>query len=108
MEGAVAAVGGLPGSYWASELDIADPVEWIVDFGGSKKLSACAINWEFPAQSFTVSLSTDGEHWSDVFSTDSNVLNSTYIRMDSVLATKAKITMRKSHPLDGHAQGHAL
>lgn len=106
--GAVAAVGGLPGSYWASELDIADPVEWIVDFGGSKKLSACEINWEFPAQSFTISLSTDGEHWSDVYSTDSNVLNSTYIRMDSVLATKAKVIMRKSHPLYGHAQGHAL
>lgn len=67
-----------------------------VDLGGQKKLSSVSIDWEFPAKSFAVSVSTDGVKWSEVFATDSNVLSATNIPLGSVPASKARVVMHEA------------
>ena len=79
----------------ASALDPAEPVSLSVDLGGAKKLQTAEIQWEFPAKSFTVSVSTDGVTWTEVFATDSNVLSTTTIALGSVRATKARVVMHE-------------
>ena len=108
LSGANAAVDGRSTSYWASAFDVDDPVEFTVDFGGARRLSDADIRWEYPPRSFTVAVSVDGEHWSDVFSTDSNVLNSTRISMGPRPASRAKLVMRAAHPLYGKLDSRAL
>ena len=61
------------------------------------------MDWEFPAKAFTVSVSTDGVKWSEVFATDSNVLSSSSIALGAVPAAKVRVTMREaSHPASRH------
>jgi hypothetical protein len=67
-----------------------------VDLGGEKRLSEVAVDWEFPAKAFTVSVSTDGAKWSEVFATDSNILSSNNIALGAVPAAKVRVTMREA------------
>jgi hypothetical protein len=82
-------------SLQASALDSSEPVSITVDLGGERSLRSASILWEFPAKSFTVSVSTDGVKWSEVFATDSNVLSSTTIPLGAVAATKARVVMHE-------------
>lgn len=79
----------------ASALDPAGPVTVTVDLGGQKKISTVGIHWEFPAKSFTVSVSTDGVKWSEVYATDSNILSSSSIALGSAPAAKVKVVMHE-------------
>ena len=79
----------------ASAMDPAGPVELTVDVGSQRKLSAVDIEWEFPAKSFALSVSTDGVKWSEVHSTDSNVLDSSHISLGLVPAAKIKLVMHE-------------
>ena len=65
----------------ASALDPEGPVSITVDLGGERKLSAAEIQWEFPAKAFSITTSTDGVKWSEVYATDSNVLSSAELKM---------------------------
>ena len=76
-------------------MDPAGPVTITVDLGSSRKLTAIAIEWEFPAKSYTVSVSTDGTKWSEVHATDSNVLSSSSIALGYVSAKKVKVVMHE-------------
>jgi len=106
--GAALAVDGKAASFWASEFDAIAPVIFTVDFGVSSVNSA-EIDWEFPARSFVVSVSEDGERWVDHFATDSNVLEKTRINFEGVAAVrKLRITMHEAHPVRGQFQGHAV
>lgn len=67
-----------------------------MDLGGEKRLSEVAVDWEFPAKAFTVSVSTDGVKWSEVFATDSNILSSSSIALGAVPAAKVRVTMREA------------
>ena len=67
-----------------------------VDFGGSKRVSAVEIEWEFAAKSFTISVSTDGTKWSEVYATDSNTLSSNIISMGSTHAAKVRLAMHEA------------
>ena len=80
----------------ASALDPEGPVSITVDLGGEKKLSAAEIQWEFPAKAFSITTSTDGVKWSEVFATDSNVLSSTTIALGSASASKVRIVMHEA------------
>ena len=79
----------------ASSLDPTGPVSLTVDLGAPKKVQAIDINWEYPAKSFTVSLTADGVKWEEVFATDSNILSETHIPVGLIGATKVRIVMHE-------------
>jgi len=106
--GASAAVDMNEASYWASRFDETSPVTLSIDLGGEHSLEALKISWVFPARAFTVSMSGDGEHWSEVFATSVNVENTTTIRLGSKRASKVKVVMQEPHALYGVVQGHSL
>ena len=107
--GAWAAVDSDESSYWASKRDEAEPVSLTVDLGGVHALDAVTIAWEFPAKAFSVSSALkDGEPWTELFSTATNVVNSTTIVAGGRRASKIRIVMREAHPVHGVFQGHPL
>merc|ERR1712216_1032278 len=91
--------------FWASALDPTGPVTVGVDLGGTRKLIAVGIQWEFPAKSYTISVSTDGSKWSEVHATDSNVLGASNIALGYVSASKVKVVM---HEAAGTFHGHSV
>lgn len=103
--GANMAVDGNSNTFWASALDAEGPVEMTVDIGSTRKVSSVQIDWEFPAKAYTLSVSVDGVKWSEVQSTDSNVLHSNHIALGAVPASKVRLIM---HQASGSFHGHAL
>ena len=92
--GAAMAVDDDADTYWASKFDDTKaPVEYVVDFGEVQKLSSMELSWEFPAKSFAVSASLDGEHFTDVYATDANVLKNSRISLGGASARKLRISM---------------
>lgn len=106
--GASMAIDGSDSTFWASALDPSTPVTFMVDLGSAQKLLASEISWEYPAKAFTISLSTDGVKWADVYSTDSNILSSTAVPLNGQVASKIKITMNEAHASYGSYAGHAV
>jgi len=107
--GAAMAVDGNAASYWASKLDdVKEPVTFSIDLGETEILDSMEIDFEFPAKSFAVSLSTDGTHFIESFSTDVNVLKTTRIPLGGKIASKAKLIMHEPHPVYGKFEGHSL
>ena len=106
--GATMAVDGVASTYWASSFtDAGEIVEFVVDFGSPTSLLMADISWEFAAQAFSISVSTDGKRWGDVFSTNVNVLNRTRVPLGPSVATKLKIAMSKPSP-SARVRGRAL
>lgn len=103
--GASMAVDGSSSTFWASALNPSGPVTITADLGGEKRLSEVHIDWEYPAKAFTVSVSTDGIKWSEVYATDSNILSSSSIALGAVAAAKVRVVMREAA---GAFQGHAV
>ena len=66
-----------------------------VDIGSTRKVSSVQIDWEFPAKAYTLSVSVDGVKWSEVHSTDSNVLHSNHIALGAVPASKVRLIMHQ-------------
>lgn len=95
-------------TYWASRLGSSSPEELSVDFGYPAVVQAVEIAWEYPAKSFSILVSSDGTRWTQVYSTDINVLNTTRIRLGRTLATKAKVVMYEPHPVYGQSYGRSL
>lgn len=77
-------------------MDPEGPVEVTVDVGSVRKLKAVDIEWEFAAKAYSLSVSVDGVKWSEVHSTDSNVLRSNHIALGSIPASKVKLTMHEA------------
>lgn len=103
--GANMAVDGSSSTFWASALDPDGPVTMTIDLGSARKLSAAEVLWEFPAKAFTISVSTDGIKWSEVYATDSNVLTSTSVPLGSITASKVRVVM---HEAAEAFQGHRV
>ena len=90
------AVDGKDATFWASKLDDVDsPVVLTIDIGSVKTLEHAEIEWEFPAKSFALDLSVDGVQWSEVYSTDTNVVKSLTVPLGYQHATKARLVMRE-------------
>ena len=84
------------GTFWASQFDATeDPIEFVIDFGETKKLHSAELSWEFPAKTFSVSLSADGEHYAEAFGTDTNVLRATRVALNGRGARKLRIAMHE-------------
>lgn len=103
--GANMAVDGSSNTFWASALDAEGPVELIADLGEKRRLNTASLEWEFPAKSFIISVSVDGEKWTEVYATDNNILSSNTISMGSVSASKVRVVM---HEAVGAFQGHMV
>lgn len=88
-------------------MDPESPVAITIDLGGARKLNAAEIVWEFPAKAFTVSVSTDGVKWSEVYATDSNVLSSTHVALGSISAWKVRVVMHEARCLGNVVHVHA-
>jgi len=106
--GANMAVDGKDGTYWASKFDISEPVTFTIDFGGRKKLQSASISWEFPAKSFDILTTEDGEHWVEAFSTNNNALKTTRVALPFQYATKVRLIMHEPHAIYGRFQGHVV
>lgn len=87
--GAVALAGasGVPGS--------GEPVVMTLDIGEPQPLQRVEILWEFPAKSFSLSVSSDGLNWSEVYATDVNGLQKTSVNLGHQPARKLRLTMRE-------------
>ena len=95
-EGATQAVDGKDATFWASKLDDVDsPVVLTIDIGNVKTFQHAVIEWEFPAKSFALDLSVDGVHWSEVYSTDTNVVKSLTVPLGFQRAAKARLVLRE-------------
>merc|ERR1712048_675313 len=103
--GAAAAVDENDASFWASKFDEAGAVTLSIGLA-DQALSEATIAWEFPAKAFSVSVSADGEHYSNVYSTDSNVLSTTTVPLGGARGTSLKITMTEAGA--GGFQGHSV
>ena len=95
IAGANMAVDGKDATYWASKFDVMEPVSFTIDLGGRKKLESASISWEFPAKSFAILTTEDGEHWTEAFSTNNNVLKTTHVALPFQYATKARLVMHE-------------
>ena len=89
-------------------MDAEGPVEMTGDIASTRKVSSVQIDWEFPAKAYTLSVSVDGVKWSEVQSTDSNVLHSNHIALGAVPASKVGLCWRipnaKAHSSDTRSQ----
>ena len=69
------AVDNSEGTYWASKFDdTGKPVTLTLDVGGENYVQDMTIEWEFPAKAFSISTSTDGNIFTEAYSTDVNNL----------------------------------
>ena len=89
------AVDGKYGICWASEFDINEPATLTIDLGGHNKLQSASISWEFPAKSFDILTTEDGEHWVEAFSTNNNALKTTRVALPFQYATKVRLIMHE-------------
>ena len=103
------AVDGQMKTFWASKFDdTAEPVEFLVDLGTIHTAQSMDIHWEFPARAFSVSLSTDGEHFTEVFATDANVLPTSRIALGGNNARKVRVIMKEVCASGGHKSADPL
>lgn len=103
--GAVKAVDGNEKTYWTSALDADGLQHFTVDFGASRTVVSAVIEWELPAMGFNLQLSTDGETWTDAFATDVNGLFTSRIYLGYAKAAKARLVLKKAHPVYGEFHG---
>jgi len=103
--GAVKAVDGNEKTYWVSALGAEGSQEFTVDFGAPRTLVSAVIEWEFPAAAFSLQLSADGETWTDAFATDVNGLFTSRVYLGYAAASKARLVLKKAHPVYGQFQG---
>lgn len=106
--GANSILDGRDATFWASAFDTVEPVVLTIDLGIHAHLMSAEIVWEYPAQDFSVSISEDGERWSEVFSTDTNIVKVTSFRLDSSPAKLVRLTLRATHPVHGTSNGRRL
>ena len=74
-----------------------EPVVMTLDIGETQPLQRVEILWEFPAKSFSLSVSSDGLSWSEVYATDVNGLQKTSVNLGHQSARKLRLVMREVH-----------
>ena len=97
---AAAAVDSDDATFWASSPGDVGPVALTIDLGEARSIDIVKIVWEFPAQSFAVSVSSDGSDWTEVFGTNVNMVRESRIPL-SLTASKLRVDMKTPHPQGG-------
>jgi len=95
--GAAAAIDADVATFWASKPGEVGPVDITLDLGERRNINHMKIAWEFPAQSFAVSVSVDGERWTEVYATDTSMVEMSHIPLSAVAARKVRVEMRTPH-----------
>ena len=96
-------------TYWASKLDDVDePVSLTINLGSKNYIEDMRIDWEFPAKSFAVHASTDGNLFHEVYSNSVNVQSTTHVVLGGKAATALKIVMQAPHAVRGRLDDHSL
>jgi len=103
---AAAAVDTDDTTFWASRPGVSGPVALTIDFGEARSIDLLKIVWEFPAQSFAVSVSL-GDSWTEVFATAVNMVRVSRIPL-GLMASKVRVDMKKPHPLAGTLSGQLI
>lgn len=104
---AAAAVDGDDATFWASKPGNVGPVALTIDLGEARTVKQLKIVWEFPAQAFAVSVSSDGSTWTEVYETTVNMVQVNRISL-GLTASKVRVDMKKPHPLHKTASGQPV
>jgi len=102
---AAAAVDADDATFWASKPGDAGPTELTIDIGEARHISTVKIAWESIAQSFSVSVSSDGSSWTEVFATTVNVEQASIVPIG---LTASRVRLEMSKPLGGASSGRPL
>ena len=95
-------------SYWASKFDVLEPVNLKIDLGVLQTVASITIEFEHVAQSFSVYTSSDGQHWSETYATDTNVLKHVTIPGAGTLVSTVKLVLKKPHAIHGVLGSHGV
>jgi len=96
------AVDNDPATYWSSTF--ADPAWLAVDLGAVRKISLVRITWEAAfSKSFSVQVSTDGQTWTEVFSTRDGKGGVSEIKFAPAEARRVRILCTQRGTEWGHA-----
>ena len=102
-------VDGNEATYWASKFDATnEPVSLTINLGTKSYIEDMRIDWEYPAKSFAVHASTDGQTFTEVYSTSVNVQPTTHVVLGGKTATAIKIIMRAPHAVRGRLEDRSL
>lgn len=104
---AAAAVDTDDATFWASRPGDDRPVALTIDLGEARNINLMKIVWEFPAQSFVVSVSSGGPEWIEAFATTVNMVRESRIPL-GLTASKVRVDMKKPHPLGGSLSGEPI
>lgn len=104
---AAAAVDTDDTTFWASRPGVVGPIALTIDFGEARSIDLLKIVWEFPAQSFAVSVSVGDSEWTEVFATAVNMVRVSRIPL-GLMASKVRVDMKKPHPLAGTLSGQLI
>lgn len=103
--GPAVAVDGRSETYWASQgfpvEAVPDAVFLDIDLGEKYKLNTAAIDWEYPAMSYSISVSDDGRTFTPIAHTAANNLYTTLNDLKSSVGRYVRLILEKPHPVHG-------
>ena len=105
--GAALAVDGLGSSFWVSKLDEVSPVTLTVELDEPAPVLEVGLNFEFVPSAFSLQTSSGAGKWTDVYSTDTNVLKTTTVPLTGHFVHGVRLVMRKAHATEGVLESHA-
>ncbi|CBZ52212.1 putative F5/8 type C domain-containing protein [Neospora caninum Liverpool] len=106
------AIDGHSETYWASQNFPANAVPaavfFDIDLGEKYKLNTAAIDWEYPAMSYSITISEDGKAFTPCTSNHVNSLYSTLDDLKSQVGRYVRLTLEKPHPVNGRIDNDLL
>ena len=94
--GAALAEDGLGSSFWVSKLDEVSPVTLTVELDEPAPVLEVGLNFEFVPSAFSLQTSSGAGKWTDVYSTDTNVLKTTTVPLTGHFVHGVRLVMRKA------------
>ena len=96
-----------PRTYWAAEF-MSEPVDVTISLGAVPvKVESVSIDFEYPAKSFQVDVSSHGP-WRTVFATSANNLNATHIAVGHASSLSVRVRLFEPHPVWAVVGGRSI
>ena len=106
--GAALAVDALDSSFWVSKLDEISPITSTVELDEPARVLEVGLNFEFVPSAFSLQTSSGAGKWTDVYSTDTNVLKTTTVPLTGHFVHGVRLVMNKAHATECVLEGHSL